>query len=364
MNWIKKNPAQFVLAIIAVLLLAGSYMVFSSVGDFPKDVVAKPTPPQERRDLPKPEAAKIDEAIANLGRPGMWEPDREKQGSLFVAKQVVNDNGRLRNPIEGYFNPPIPNLWLDKYHLDFSNPAVVDEDPDKDGFSTMLEFFGLDGRSHLSSEAPGGKSVSGADGKTLPDDSTSPIDAKDHPPYHTRLIVAEVVSISFRLRFMSADIDARNAQNTSVQINTVDSGRTYFVAMGALIPGTTYKVESIESKEVKDKDGVPTDAAVLTVVNTRNGLKVPLPKGQIVNSPESYTKLRYLWVAPGGQPTPEMTLQKDKTFSLPPELDKQYKVVEIKPVKDAQDRVLSGEVTILLPTGQTIVLKYPAPVSK
>jgi hypothetical protein len=361
MNWIKKNPAQFALAVIAVLLLGWAFMVISSVGEFSSKVVAKPMPPAKRNDQPKPNVATIDESLGLLSRPALWQTSAEK-GSLFVSKQYVRNLDLIQMPKGQYFNLPVPNDWLEEYKLDYTTPATLDGDPDSDGFSTLLEWNGMDGISHLSPQPPGGTAAMGANGQPLPKDSTSPQDPKLHPPYHTRLQAANIVSIPFRLTFKSYDLD-RQKKIETVAVNAMDAGaRTFFGKLGETIPNTTYKLEKFDFKEIEAGDGTKKDVSELTVVNTASGNAVVLPLNQVINSPESYMVLRYLWVQPGGQPTADMNLRKGATFKLPPENDKEYKIVDIKPLtQSAQGQVLSGDVTVALPGGQTLVLKFPAP---
>jgi hypothetical protein len=209
----------------------------------------------------------------------------------------------------------------------------------------------MDGLSHLS-ETHGGEPVVGKDGKALPDDSTDPTDSKSHPPYFTRLRLAPlpnqaagIVSIPFRLKLMVIDVNPRNPKDVTFQINTVDKGNaSRYIPLGEMIPGTLFKAEKWEKKESKDANGIVTDQSVLTVINTKTGQAIPLPIGQVVNSPESYVVLRYLWVEPGKTPTADMNKRKDETFKLPPETDITYKVVDIKAPGPQNNP--PGEVTI------------------
>ena len=346
MNWIKKNPAQFGLAVVSVGLLASAYFIYAGYNEFPSIFEEGQRSPSPNKEVPVLDTAKIEGATKAVSNPGVWMPAK---GRLFASKLYVAKEGQLRRPDTGGepFNPPVDNAWLLKYGLDLLNPAVLTDDPDHDGFSTRLEWDGMDAISHISETPPYGP-VNGADGKPLPDDSTNPIQADSHPPYHTRLSLVKVVSIPFRLRFMSYDINPRNAKDITVGINTVDrGGRTHFKQIGEDIPTTKFKVEKFEKKEAPGADGTVNDVSELTVLNKDNGELLVLPLNRVVDSPDSYVVLQYAWVAAGGQPTPEINKQKGQTFTIPPENDKTYKVIDIKP----------EAVEIQLPSGEKRTLR-------
>lgn len=346
MNWIKKNPAQFGLAVVSVGLLASAYFLYAGYSEFPAVFEASQRTPSPNKEIPALETKNIEAAQTAVSNPTTWTAGKSR---LFASKLYVAKEGELKRPDTGGepFNPPVENGWLLKYNLDLLNPATLAEDPDGDGFNNRLEWDGMDGKSHISETPPYGP-VSGPDGKPLPDDSTSPIDAAKHPPYDTRLSLVKVVNIPFRLRFMSYDINPRNPKDITVAINTVDrGGRTHFLQLGTDIPATKFKIEKFEKKEAPGADGTTNDVSELTVLNKDNNETLVLPLNRVVDSPESYVVLHYDWVQPGGQPTPDINKQKGGTFSIPPEADKVYKVIDIKP----------DTVEIQLPSGEKRTLR-------
>jgi hypothetical protein len=350
MDWIKKNPAQFSLAVVSVGLLASAYFLFSNYSGFSDSFAASRSNPPENKDVPVLDTASVDASAKSVASPAVWTP---KKGRLFAGKLYVSKEGQLKRPDVGGepFNPPISNEWLLKYDLDLLNPAVISEDTDKDGFNTLLEWNGMDGQSHMTSTVPPQgpyEPVKGPDGKDLPADQTDPQKADSHPPYYTRLSLAQVVNIPFRLRFMTYDINPKNPKDITVSINTVDlGGRTQFLEMGTDIRGTKFKIESFEKKEAPGEDGTKKDVSELTILNKESGEKLMLPIGKIVDSPESYVVIKYLWFPFGGQESAPMNKQKGQTFTIPPENDKLYKVIDIRP----------DEVDIQLPSGQKLTLR-------
>lgn len=331
MDWIKKNPAKFALLAVSLLTLVAAFFLYQNVTSIDSSFEAMRAVPPPRGKVEKLSTEAIDAAQKALTTPVMWQP-KDGSGSLLVSPLYVLMDGKLvKLGLKGQsFNPPISNDWLQKYGLDVLNKAVPDEDPDSDGFSTRLEWDGMDALSHLDMSGSGAP-VAGADGQPLPDDATDPTDPKSHPPYHTRLQLAKVVNIPFLLKFMTADVNPKDPKDVTVAINTISVGnRTKFVKVGEDIPGTKFKTESYQPKEIPGQDGTKKDVSELTIINKETGAKVILIKGVVVDSPDSYAVFRYLWVAPVGQPTPDIPKRRGDTFSFPPETDKIYKVIDIK----------------------------------
>lgn len=348
MDWIKKKPAQFALVIVAFLAIAATALLYTKVSAFDSNFDGIRGMVSSNAPVPPLDTTPLDAARKAIGEPVTWQPAKGS-GKLLMSKLYALKGGKLLRPdLEGsMFHPPIPNEWLIKYKLDPLSNTVLDEDPDQDGFTTIEEWNGLDARSHLDMA---GNRVMGADGNPLPDDSTDPTRADSRPPYHTKLEMLRVDYKPFRLRMMSYDINPRNPADVTVQINTVDGGsRTYFLEIGKTIPGTSFKVESFQSKEVPGKDGTTRDVSEVTIMNKETGAKVVLPLKQVVDSPDSNGIFRYKWVKPGGQATPDFMKRRNETFTLPPENDKTYKLIEIK----------DQDANLLLPDGTKKILTAP-----
>ena len=259
---------------------------------------------------------------------------------------MLKDNKLVTLNIDKPFHPPVSNLWISKkYGLDLLSSSVLESDPDNDGFTTLQEWEGNDTLSHLDAS---GHAVIGPDGQPLPDDSTNPVDPKSHPPYHTRLRVVRFESKPFPLLFMTHTVNPQNPRDITVQINSTQRKvATQYVKLGEDIPGTDFKTDTLERKEIPGPEDTRIDVSELTVINKRTGDKAVLPLGKPIISPDTLIHFKYLWVAPGGQPTPDFTRRKGDTFSLAPETDKTYKVIDIK----------AGEAVIELPGGEKKAFK-------
>ena len=346
MDWIKKNPAQLTLAVVAIVALTATILLWTNVSAFDSKFEATRTPSGSNAPVEKLNTEALDAAGKAMETPVKWEPAKDA-GKLFVSKLYVLHGGKLEQSVGKMFHPPVPNDWLNKYGLNVLSASVLNEDPDGDGFTTLEEFMGLDGLSHLDVN---GEPVMGADGQPLPADSTDPIKADSHPPYHTKLELVRIVYVAFRLQLMSYDLDPKNPAKTTVAINTIDRGRrTQFLEIGQDIAGTNFKVESFQQKEVPGADGTTRDASEVTVVNKETGEKVVIPLKQIVDSPDSYGIFRYKWLKPGIKETPNFPKRRGETFTLPPDTDKTYKLIEIK----GRDAIIE------LPDGTKKILTAP-----
>lgn len=339
MDWIKKNPAKFALIVVAICVIASTALLAMRVSSFDENFEKK------RAQAPTPGAVDpvdtgpLDATQKALAAPAKWVPAADA-GSLLVSQLYVLKDDKLIPPGGVSFHPPVPNKWITDHGLDLLSNTVLDDDPDMDGFTTRMEWNGMDGLSHLDDN---GQPVMGADGKPLPDDSTDPKDPKSHPPYHSRLELAKIIYIPFRLQLKSYDLNPRNPKDTTLQINAIDRGRrTLFIPLGEDIPGTKFKTDSFKKIEVPGKDGTTIDASELTIINKETGEKVIMPLGKVVDSPDSHAVFRYRWVLPGGVPTADFPVRKTQVFHLPPEMDKDYKLIDIKG-KEAVVELPGGE---------------------
>ena len=299
MNWIKKNPAKFALIAVAICVIASTVFLAMRVSAFDENFAKKRDQSPAVAKVPPLDIERLKAVQEALGKPAAWQPAKDA-GSLLVSKLYVLNGDRLDTPIGRSFHPPVPNDWIDSRGLELLSNTVLEDDPDGDGFSTLLEWMGMDALAHLDET---GQPVMGPDGKPLPDDSTDPKDPKSHPPYHTRLQLAKVVDIPFRLKMTGHDYNPKKPKDrVTAQINAIDRGRkTSFVPVGDDIPGTDFKTESFEFKEVPGADNTTIDASELTIINKKTGEKLIMPLGKEVNSPDSHGVFRYLWVPPGGK---------------------------------------------------------------
>jgi len=342
MDWIKKNPAQFAVMLIAVLTITADAWLFSIIFSFNSNVTGAPSSPKAAAKTESPvQAAKdaLAKAAEAIDKPVVWQPAKDA-GRLFVSRKYVVRDGKLEEIKGKMFHTPVPNDWLTDHGLDPLLGTVLDDDPDKDGFTTRQEWDGVDTVSHLDNN---GQPVIGPNGQPLLDDSTNPNNPNSHPPYHTRLQLTQVIAYRFRLLFMGHDFDPGNPDATAFQINTIDrNNRTYFVKIGEKIPDSKFKVTAFKHKEIPAKEGTKTDVSELIVTNEETNQPIPLPYRQVVDSPDRQAVFKYSWTGPDGKETPIPPIRRGGSFGLPPEKDKLYKVIDIQ----------ANEAVVELPTGE------------
>lgn len=327
MDWIKKHPAQFTLAITAVLGIAATVLLYLKVSDFNANFDSSRGGSPSTVKVEKLNTETLDSARTSIEATLVWPPAKKTDPRLFISKPYVLINNKLEKLDGKTFHPPVPNDWLENHGLNVMSASVLNEDPMQKGFTVLEDWLGLDARPHLDML---GNPIMGPDGKPLPDDSTDPRKADEHPPYHTKLELAKVTFVPFRLIMKSYDAPGK-PEDVTVQINTVDlRNRTQYVKVGADIPGTNFKVESFQKKEVPGADGTTVDVSEATLLNKETQEKIVLPLKKVVDSPDSFATFRYKWKKSGGKKTDDFIRRRGESFTLEPEKDKTYKVLKIR----------------------------------
>jgi len=300
MDWIKKNYDRFVLLLLAIALLASSACMIWTVNGFPERFAPLQAKVPHGTKVTSLETEAMDRAKESLVKPAAWgvHPNQLYVARKFVVKRdAATGQDTLVDPFAATsvpLHPPIPNAWFLQNGLEdrILDTDVLTQDPDKDGFSVLDEYVG----------------------------KTNPVDANAHPSYLTKLRLKRFIKVPFRLKFEAYDDDG------NFQINTVDVKQpTQFLKLGEAIAGTKFKVVKFEKKSIPNpRTGVDTDVSELTVENIETGLKVTLVVRTEVDSPDQYARFAYLWDGT------EFTVKKDQKFSLKPETDIVYKLIDIR----------------------------------
>jgi len=310
MNWIKQNYDQFILGLVALLLLALSgLLIYSSIGfkDTFADIEAQVS---QSNKVPPLDITPINQAAAAAKTPATWDLT-DSEGSLFISiPYIVGPDGNLEDPRTSPtpLHPPVPNKWIIDNKLDILDNNILNEDPDGTGFTVLDDWKGVNGNGT---------------------DSVDPQDKKVHPPYWTKLRLVQYIRQPFRLRFEAYDGDVNKPNDMEFQINTLDVNQpTQFVKLGDMIAGTKFKVIKFEVKsQTNNATGDTTDVSELTVQNIENQDLVVLVVNQTGNSPDSYALFRYLWN------DTQFQVKKGKDFGLAPESTAQntirYKLIDI-----------------------------------
>ncbi|MEI8340275.1 MAG: Amuc_1099 family pilus-like system protein [Verrucomicrobiota bacterium] len=294
MDWIKKHYDQFALAAVSLILLASSVLLASSAFSFKGTFANLQQTVQHNNKITGLPIDTLEKAKAESDNPTLWAP-KKQAGSLFVSERYLLKDGKLGLLTSGTVHDPVPNDWLLDNNLDIQDPEILNQDPDQDGFSNLDEWKG----------------------------GTNPNDPKSHPAYVTKLRLKKFIKKPFRLKFNSYDDSIKKPEDMAFQIDTIDlKGRTQFRKIGEDIKGTKFKVTKFEHKTSVNSNDVEVDLSEVTVYNTEEDKSVVLVYQKVVDSPDSYALLKYLW---NGD---EITVKKDKTFKLKP-TDDEYKLIDI-----------------------------------
>ncbi len=312
MDWIKKNYDQAALGACALLLCALSAFLIFQVMAFQHVFDDLKNPSSISRNVAPVDASTLAKARQALDNPAQWTPP--PKGSLFVSDPYIVFNGQLVDPKTTpiQFHPPVPNQWFFDHGIDPLEPTALEDDPDGDGFSNQDEFTW----------------------------KTDPQDPKSHPAYWTKLRLARFIKIPFRLKFAAYDAD-------SFQINTLDVKQpSQFLHIGDDIAGTKFKILSFDKKSHTDPNGVLIDDSELLIQNTETSEKLTLILDKVIDSPDSYGLFKYLWKG-----NIDLQVKKNKTFSVTPETDVQYKLVDINEAEALIQNAKTGEKIKIAPGG-------------
>jgi hypothetical protein len=336
MNWIKKRYDQFLLALLAIGLLACAVLIFLKVQSFGDNFSSAVAIVPPNNTVPPVPLEKIDAAKEKLTKPPIWTPTKEKttgapdRGSMFVSEHYFVPDGATVPEKPGHGSiykdsltgQEIQNTWFLENGLPLLEATVPKQDPDKDGFNNEDEWRG----------------------------KTDPNNKDSHPPYYTKLFLAKFIKVAFRLVFKSYDGDPKKdpeGLKMSYGIDTVDLRQpSEFLKLGDVVPNTKFKLEKFQFKQAYNKKIEDTeDVSELTLANIDTGDKIVLIYNQVTDSPDVYALFIYEWP----QPAQPIRVKKLQEFVLRPEVDEKhhYKLIDIN----------DTEAQIQLPDGSNYTVK-------
>lgn len=307
MDWLKTNYEKAILGLAALVLLVCGGLIIRATQVFPEQFEGRDSAkPADNTLKPYPTKEEI-EAAVTVKNPKKWEVH---DGSLFVSRPYVLREGTLIDPTESSadLHPPIKNSWLLKYELPYWESDVASQDPDADGFSNLEEF------------------VAGTD----------PVDKAIVPPYYTKLRLKEFISVPFRLVFTGSPDDGQTFTINTTSKDGQARGRTRFLTMGEVIEGTPYKLLSYEKKS-EERNNIRIDTSELTIENTETQQKIVLVAKQEANDPTSFGEFLYLL------DNSTFKVKKDDEFSLSPETERKYKLIDISAAEALIKDLETGE---------------------
>jgi hypothetical protein len=299
MDWVKAHYDRVAVIAGALILLLCSVFIWRSASGFSETFVAAQAGPAPKKPAPPGKAADVDNALQSLQQPPQW--TFSGRSGLFVPeKHFIGANGQPATLENTQVHAPVPNEWLEQFNLPIADADVLTQDPDNDGFNNLDEWQG----------------------------HTNPTDKASHPAYVTKLKLKAFSQEPFRLKFTSWNPDTQ-----TFEINEIDlKAPTQEVKIGDTLAGTHFKVVKFTEKHVANAaTGGDTDVSELLIEHTENHSQLTLVLEKVATSPESIATFSYSW--PATQAPEEIKVRKDQEFSLKPQEDIKYKLIDVQPTK-------------------------------
>jgi hypothetical protein len=293
MDWARQHYERVVLIAAAFVLLVCSIFILRSAVSFSSQLAIMPAAPALKTASPLAKAQELATAAEKLHQPPQW-TFGGRSGLFVPEKHFIGANGQPATLQTTEVHPPVPNEWLEQFGLPIADADVLDQDPDNDGFNNLDEWSG----------------------------HTNPTDPNSHPEYYTKLKLKTAAEEPFRLVFSSWVGD-------TFAINTIDLKQpTQFLKVGDTVKGTRFKIAKFQEKSQKNQYGTNVDVSELTLEQIETHEQLVLTKEKVAMSPESVATFIYTW---GGRQ--EFQVRKDQEFSLKPQEQIKYKLVEVEPAK-------------------------------
>lgn len=234
------KPEQGAL-VLALLILAGAAGYRAWTDSLPEPVTLRSSGP-----LPELRTASEFESKAEaVLKPGLWSLHDH---AVFIPRLIVfyPKNNQIRAlQMEDKGPDGIPFEWKRRFGFPLDDPAVVDADPDSDGFTNLEEFLR----------------------------ETDPTDPASSPPFIEKLCVREYNPVSLAIIFRGYNPDPQNPGSYEFQINLPEAriNRSRRVRPGDTIEG--YIVETFREKIVQREN--PRTGIVETINESELDVKDP-----------------------------------------------------------------------------------------
>ena len=286
MTWLRTHYDRAAVFAAALFLFVSSVLIIQNAWQFDENLALQTAPP--------PKAVEMEQAMEKLKQPAQW-TFGSRSGLFVPEKHFIDANTRLPATLQTTeVHPPVPNEWLEQFSLPIADADVLTQDPDGDGFNNLEEW-----QNH-----------------------TDPTDKASHPAFIAKLKMKSFAQEPFKLVFASW-VDDTFALNTSDLKEP-----TQFLKVGDSIHGTKFKVVKFTEKHETNKYGTKIDVSELTLENRETHEQLSLVKEKIMISPESVANFVYEW---GDRK--EFAVKKDQEFSLKPDDQIKYKLIDVQPGK-------------------------------
>jgi hypothetical protein len=260
---------------------------FAACSKKPATVVEQPPAAENSSEPTRPETASSE-------RPGARVP-RTSAAATAPAAPVSTEGDPLLVSLSPADRAKY-EAWFKRYDLT-SDPAVMDQDADSDGYSNREEFLA----------------------------ETNPRDPKSLPGV---LDTASVKSVNE----VTVPLILREVKGGKARVQRMDTNAEEELVSGAQPKGLPYNVTAVKHEVKADKHGVLSDVSNVTLENVGTKETVVLIRDLPARSSETHAVV----VGPNGQ---EKKVHLDDTVEIPGMPGRQFKVIELRP-----DQVLVEEI--------------------
>src|SRR5690349_14684090 len=258
-EWIKANYDRVMLIAGAVILLASFILIVWNAFEF-RNRLANQQMSRRKSASPPPVSVELDRAAEQLQNPAQWKAST-RSGLFVPEKHFIGADGMPATLQNTQVHAPVPNEWFEKYGLPIEDADVLDQDPDKDGFTNLDEWQG----------------------------NTDPTNKDSHPDYVTKLHLVSATEEPFRYIFSSRIGD-------KFGINDIEQSElTQFLKVGEVIRGTDFKIMKFTEKSERNQYGINEDVSELLLEHPNSSAQVTLVKGKVATSPQSVATFVYTW---------------------------------------------------------------------
>jgi hypothetical protein len=292
LDWIKAHYDRVTLIAAAIFLFISAIAIWWSAIQFGNQLVTEQQPRAKTASQPAV-AVELDRVAEQLEHPAQWKVST-RSGLFVPERHFIGADGLPATLQNMQVHPPVPNDWFEKYGLPIEDADVLEEDPDKDGFTNLDEWQG----------------------------NTDPTDKNSHPDYITKLHLVSATEESFPYMFSSW-------MENIFGINDIEESKpTQFLKVGEIVRGTDFKIVNFTEKSARSQYGTNDDVSELLLEHQQTHVQFTLVKGKVATSPQSVVTFVYSW---GGRR--EFEVRKGQEFSLKPVEEIKYKLVDVQPAK-------------------------------
>lgn len=300
MEWVKTNYDRVAVIVAAIFLIFCSFSIWQSTSQFSENFASLQIKGGRKEATPPAMAVALQEAQKRIVEAPQW-TFGGRSGLFVPEKHFIGANGLPATLQTAEVHPPVPNAWLEQFGLPIQDADVLDQDPDGDGFNNLAEWQG----------------------------HSNPTDKNAHPDYIMALKLKSVRNESFRLLFSSW---VHGGDGDTFGINAIDFNQpTQFLKVGDSVGGTKFKIIKFTEKYAKDQYGTDVDVSELTLEHATSHDQLTLVKEKVATSPEPVAMFVYTW--PASSPPRQMQIRKEQEFSLKPNEQIKYKMVDAQPTK-------------------------------